>query len=98
MDILLDIDGTIFKTEHSEMHPRTVELIENHDVILWSSNNTLGLHLSREFDIEFISKDDKRILKADVLIDDYASWFVKDKLVNVDRFYHSIDEFFEVEK
>ena len=96
MKILLDIDGVVLNADQI-MHSRTRELIENNDVILYSANDQVGPYLSREFGIPFLLKDDKKVPEADVLIDDFAEWFVRDNLVKVDRFYHSIDEFFEVE-
>ena len=93
MKILLDIDGTIFN--NGMMHSRTRELIEKHDVTLYSSDKMSALILIREFNIKFIHKDSNRKPTADVLIDDYANLFLD--FVNVDKYYYSIDEFFEVE-
>jgi len=96
LKILLDIDGTILN-ENQDIHPRTQELIDKHDVTLFSSNYDELWSLAEHLGIPAVHKDSKDIPEADILIDDYAADIVKDPDVKVKRYYHSVDEFFENE-
>jgi len=90
MKILCDIDDTILIND--SIHPRTLELISKHDVILYSSSPAIkywGIY----FNIPVISKESVGIPKADVLIDDQSA-FNNKNLVDVQYYFNSINDFF----
>lgn len=97
--ILLDIDDTALLYDKKKKvwleHPQLRNLIENFNVILYSGNPAIeDYHLKWKTN-GFILKAEDCTPKADVLIDnDYELW---SKLVNVKRYYRTIDEFLENE-
>jgi biotin-(acetyl-CoA carboxylase) ligase len=99
MKILLDIDDTslILKdgsTNYQE-HPRLSELIETHQVFLYSGNTEIEKYYKKWKTKGYISKSADEYPKADVLIDNECNLW-KD-FVTVKKAYYSIDEFFEKE-
>lgn len=92
MKILLDIDGTLLNST-GKLHPCYKEILENNEVILYSSDGALGKYYSKKFKVPFIHKDTNIILEADALIDDYAFLLKNDHNLKVKKFYESINDF-----
>lgn len=99
MKILLDIDDTSLiynkETKQYEEHPQLRRLFKNHTIILYSGNPDIKMYAEKWKTNGYILKAEDKIPEADILIDnDFELW---SELVNVKRYYKSIDEFFENE-
>jgi len=89
MKILLDIDDTLINHK-DELHPRYKEVIENNEVILYSSSGDIKMW-AKKLNLKYHHKDDKQEPpEADVLIDDCAAF---KEVVKVQYYFSSIDSF-----
>ena len=88
MKILLDIDDTLINYKDI-VHPRVHLLFKYHEVTLFSASSDIK-KWADHFNVNYISKHDDVIPEADVLIDD-DPYFTK--MVKVDKYYKSIDDF-----
>jgi hypothetical protein len=98
LKILLDIDDTALiyneKKKMYEEHPRLMELIRNHTVVLYSGNPRIEDFYLKWRTSGFIPKGSDYLPKADVFIDnDYELWL---DFVQVKKCYHKIDQFLEI--
>ena len=89
MKILLDIDDTLINHK-DELHPRYKEVIDNHEVVLYSASGDIKMW-AKKLNLDYHSKNDKQEPpKADVLIDDCAAF---KRTCNVEYYFSSIDKF-----
>ena len=88
MKILLDIDDTLINHK-DELHPRYKELLDNHDVTLFSASGDIK-KWAKKLKVDYIHKNDKGVPEADVLIDDIGAF---KRCVKVEHYFSSIDSF-----
>lgn len=88
MKILLDIDDTLIN-HRDVLHPRYREVLDNHDVILYSQSKDIK-RWAKKLNLPYIHKDDEGVPEADVLIDDIGAF---KKCVKVKYYFSSIDSF-----
>lgn len=89
MKILLDIDDTLIN-QKDELHPRYKEVIDNHEIILYSASGDIKMW-AEKLNVDYHSKNDKQDPpEADVLIDDCVAF---KRAVKVQYYFASIDEF-----
>lgn len=99
MKILLDIDGTLVDDSGKFLTNAERLLNDNHEIILYSANEKLGSKLAKQYNIPFIDKSSKHEkLIADVLIDDYAYFFIKIPNIQVNKYFTSITEFYSMKQ
>ena len=100
MKILLDIDDTAIITKDRgktwQEHPRLKELIEKHEIYLYSGNPDIDNYHEKWKTKGYIPKGFSSIPKADVLIDNNFDLHEAD--VEVKKCYSSIDTFFRFNK
>jgi hypothetical protein len=100
LKVLLDIDDTALITRDRgktwKEHPRLMELISKHDVILFSGNPDIKDFHEKWKTIGYISKMNINCPKADVLVDN--NFDLHKSEVIVQKFYKSIDSFFRYNK
>lgn len=91
MKILLDIDDTLIN-QKDELHPRYKEVIDNHEVILYSASGDIKMW-AKKLNLDYHSKNDKQDPpEADVLIDDCAAF---QRTCKVHYYFPSIDKFLD---
>ena len=88
MRVLLDIDDTLIDNKDN-LHPRYKEVLDNHDVTLFSASGDIKMW-AKKLNLDYISKNDKEVPEADVLIDDTYAFM---KIVKVKHYFPSIDSF-----
>ncbi len=96
MKILLDIDDTALiydkKTKEWKEHPRLNEIINRHEVLLYSGNPDIEKYFEKWKVTGYFPKLSERIPRADVLIDNNCDLHKNDVIVK--KSYKSIDSFF----
>lgn len=96
MIVLLDLDDTVLL--NGKLHPRFDDFRNwvmdgDHEVVVWSSHDD-GEAIAELMSFSYLSKNDKIMPNADVLIDDSCHEF--EKLCSVDISCSTLDSFLKL--